>query len=71
MQVFGVLEVGHWHVMLDLKGLEGPVDFEGYSDKGNVQRQWKRVPRLLRVVVWAGLLVCMGLWSSGGLWILG
>ena len=57
--------------MLDLKGLEGPVDFEGYSDKGYVQRQWKRVPRLLRVVVWAGLLVCTGLWSLGGLWILG
>ena len=36
LEVFGVSEVGSWQLILDLGGLEDPVDLVGYSDEGYV-----------------------------------
>ena len=40
LEVFGVSEVGSWQLILDLGGLEDPVDLVGYSDKGYVLWLW-------------------------------
>ena len=63
LEVFGVSEVGSWQLILDLGGLEDPVDLVGYSDKGYVLWLWWGV-------VWPALLLYKGLWSLWGLWLL-
>ena len=81
LEVFGVVEVGSWQLIMDLgdlegpgdlRGLEGPENFgglEGQEDLGGCSDKGY-VLWLWWGVVWAALLVYKALWSLWVLWLL-